>query len=209
MASKMNSVEAWTGDFGDAYTDRNSADDERISQRMAMWRRILPAMSASPPATVLEVGANIGINLTALKGLTDATLYALEPNDTARALLASKGVVEANRILAGTADQIALPEGAVDLVFTSGVLIHVDPDALPASYREIYRISSRYILTIEYFSAEPEQKLYRGQGGLLFKRDFGALWLELFPELTLVEYGFFWKEATGLDNLTWWLFRKP
>ena len=64
-------------------------------------------------------------------------------------------------------------------------------------------------MSIEYFAAEPEEKRYRGQDGLLFKRDFGAFWLEMFPELELIDYGFFWKHATGLDNLTWWLFRKP
>ena len=50
---------------------------------------------------------------------------------------------------------------------------------------------------------------HRGREGPLFKRDFGALWLDLFPGLALVAYGFFLKRATGLDNLTWWLFAKP
>ena len=113
-----------------------------------------------------------------------------------------------DKILAGTADRIDLPDASLDLVFTSGVLIHVAPDVLPAAYREMHRISARYLLTIEYFSAEPEEKPYRGQQGLLFKRDFGALWLEMFPDLQIVDYGFFWRPATGLDNLTWWLLRK-
>ena len=102
-----------------------------------------------------------------------------------------------------------MADGSIDLVFTSGVLIHVAPEFLEVAYREMYRVARRYLLTIEYFSAEPETKTYRGEDGLLFKRDFGSLWLDLFPPLILVDYGFFWKRATGLDNLTWWLFAKP
>ena len=49
---------------------------------------------------------------------------------------------------------------------------------------------------------------YRGQEGLLFKRDFGGLWLDSFPSLRTVAYGFAWKRVTGVDNLTWWLFEK-
>ena len=48
----------------------------------------------------------------------------------------------------------------------------------------------------------------RRRTGLLFKRDFGALWMDRFHGLRIVDYGFFWKRATGLDNLTWWLFEK-
>ena len=135
------------------------------------------------PRTILEVGANVGLNLRALATLTDATLHALEPNAKARGILASEGIVAPENILAGAADRIALPDGAVDLVFTCGVLIHVAPSLLPAAYREMHRVASRYVLSIEYFAAEPEEKRYRGQEGLLFKRDFGALWLEMFPEL--------------------------
>jgi spore coat polysaccharide biosynthesis protein SpsF len=32
--------------------------------------------------------------------------------------------------------------------------------------------------------------------------------MDRFPDLQLVDYGFFWKRATGLDDATWWLFRK-
>jgi hypothetical protein len=50
---------------------------------------------------------------------------------------------------------------------------------------------------------------YRGHEGLLFKRDFGGMWLDLFPKIDPVANGFFWSRTTGLDDLNWWLFRKP
>ena len=73
---------------------------------------------------------------------------------------------------------------------------------------ELYRVSRKYIVLAEYFSVEPEERVYRGQSGLLFKRDFGGFFLDRFPDLTLVDYGFFWRRATGLDDLTWWALRK-
>lgn len=205
----MNTIDAWGGDFGDDYIERNVPDAERIEQREVMWRSILPAMAPEMPESIIEVGANVGNNLRALRKLTCAELFALEPNRKARGILQSDAVVPEVNILAGTGSKIELAEDAVDLAFTSGVLIHVPPEELPGVYKEIHRVSRRYLLTIEYFAAEPEEKRYRGRDGLLFKRDFGALWLDLFPDLKIVDYGFFWRPATGLDNLTWWLFRKP
>ena len=98
--------------------------------------------------------------------------------------------------------------GAVDMAFTSGVLIHIHPDQLPASIEEIHRVARRYIVCIEYFSDKPEMIPYRGHDDRLFKRDFGGLYLDRFPDLQLLDYGFAWKRVTGLDNLTWWLFEK-
>ena len=202
-------LEAWTGAFGDAYTTRNAAEEADVDRRVDMWRRVLRPLSADPPASCLEVGANVGINLRALRTLHAIEMHALEPNAKAREILIQDRVVPADHVLDGTVDRIDLSDGSIDLVFTSGVLIHVHPEHLETACREMHRVTRRYLLTIEYFASEPETKTYRGQDGLLFKRDFGAFWLDLFPALALIDYGFFWKRATGLDNLTWWLFAKP
>ena len=71
-----------------------------------------------------------------------------------------------------------------------------------------HRVARRYIVCVEYFSDQPETIPYRGHSEVLFKRDFGSLWLDCFPDLRVLDYGFFWKRLTGLDNLTWWLFEK-
>jgi pseudaminic acid biosynthesis-associated methylase len=103
---------------------------------------------------------------------------------------------------------LPLQDAAVEFSFTSGVLIHIAPDDLLASCAEIYRVSSRYIACAEYFNPTPVEIEYRGHSGVLFKRDFGGYWLDNFLDLELVDYGFLWRRATGLDDLTWWLFRK-
>ena len=201
-------AEFWKSEFGDAYTDRNVASVEQMQARLALWSDILAHTISAPPASILEVGANLGINLRALRLLSSARRYAVEPNEKARTILVQDGLVAPADVRDGLASNIGLPDAVADLAFTSGVLIHIHPDHLPASLKEIYRCSRRWIACIEYFSDKPEMIPYRGHNDRLFKRDFGAFWLDSFPDLRTVAYGFAWKRVTGLDNLTWWLFEK-
>ncbi len=208
QGSPTKQLDAWRGEFGDDYSGRNVADDAALDARRAMWTRILRPLADDPPRSILEVGANIGLNLRVLKQLTTARLIALEPNEGARSRLVADGVVAGADAHDAFAAAIPLADGAVDLAFTSGVLIHSAPDDLGASCDEIHRVSRRYIACAEYFADTPQEIRYRDHEGLLFKRDFGAFWMDRFADLRLVDYGFFWRRASGLDNLTWWLFTK-
>jgi len=201
-------VDTWRGSFGDEYIERNMVTPERLRGRVQMWTRILTCFGEDCPRSAAELGCNVGINLRAIKQISDMTLYGVEPNQRARQTIVKDGVLPEDRILEGQGVAIPLESGAVDLAFTSGVLIHVDPKQLGAVADELHRISRKYIVLAEYFSVEPEERVYRGQTGLLFKRDFGGFFLDRFPDLTLVDYGFFWRRATGLDDLTWWALRK-
>jgi spore coat polysaccharide biosynthesis protein SpsF len=198
----------WRGEFGNVYTDRNAVTDQRLASLTTHWVKILRATIGSPPESILEVGANIGLNLRALRRLTNANLFALEPNAKARAVLVDEGIVPASNVHDGLATAIPLADDAVDFAFTSGVLIHIHPSNLLASCREVHRVTRRYLGCIEYFSDKEEEILYRGHTEALFKRDFGSFYLDNFPDLRVVDYGFAWKRLTGLDNLTWWLFEK-
>ena len=165
-------------------------------------------LRTDPPRSILEGGANIGLNLRALRHVTPADLYAVEPNAGAIGALIADGIIPAERAARATLDAIPFDTGSVDLAFTSTVLIHVPDDTLEASLDELYRASRQYLLCIEYFAPEPTTVPYRGHDDLLFKRDYGGLWMDRFPDLRLVADGFFWKRTTGLDNVNWWLFRK-
>lgn len=198
----------WRGQFGDEYIGRSLPDDQILATRTAYWSQVLKGMVGAPPRSILEVGSNVGLNLRALRRLTAADFYAVEPNDLARETLVKDGVVPAERVLDGVASRIGLPDGAVDMAFTNGVLIHIHPDQLLASCREIHRVAKRYIVCSEYFADTLTEVPYRGNRDALFKRDFGGFWLDNFPDLVLLDYGFAWKRVTGLDNQTWWLFEK-
>jgi pseudaminic acid biosynthesis-associated methylase len=201
-------LEAWRGAFGDAYIERNAVSTAVLRARTAMWAEILRSIPGASLETIAEIGANIGYNLRALRLLTAARFIAVEPNAEARRRLVADGVAAEGDVIDAAAQSLPLPAGGADLAFTSGVLIHIAPDDLGAACDEIFRISRRYVACIEYFADKPEAIVYQGRSDLLFKRDFGAFWLDRFPQLRVIDYGFFWKRITGLDNLTWWLFEK-
>lgn len=188
----------WAGDFGDAYTRRNYHTNVR--ERKAMFKQILPRHIES----ILEVGANVGANLNAIAAYRNIELFACEPNALARKHIQ----LEPDHITADYADHIQFPDGVADLAMTVGVLIHVPSDALLPSMREIHRCARRYVLCGEYFAPTEEPLPYRGQEEALWRRDYGSLWLDGFPDLKCVSCTFAWKRTTGLDNLTFWLFEK-
>lgn len=191
----MSEVAWWQGSHGDEYTKRQ---DEKVSSRINLWLEILKCFMGDPDS-FLEIGAGSGNNVNALKTLCNRrSILAAEPNELARSWLLRQGFDASD----GTA---ANPGRKADLVFTSGVLIHIPPDELLEACQGIYDAAERYIVCIEYFSAEPETKEYRGRH--LWKRDFGDFWMENF-DLTPLGCGFAWKRTTGLDNLTWWAFEK-
>ena len=191
----QSAIDVWQGEMGNKYITRNQS----IDGRCLMWKRILGSLP-DLPNSILEVGANIGLNLNTIDELLDARLIGLEPNQKARSQIAFES-------LSGSAESIPLENNAVEMAFTCGVLIHIPPDDLNRVCDEIYRVSSRYIICIEYFSDNLEEIIYRGRSGLLWKRDFGKYWMDHY-DLSLIDYGFFWKEVTGLDNLTYFIFEK-
>ncbi len=210
MSNGEKQLTAWSGDFGANYIERNRATEQAIEQRRKAFSVILDHLPGTDaPDSILECGCNVGINLHALAQITDAELHALEPNQKALATMAATGVVLAERAHHGNLEKLPFDDRSIDLVFTSGVLIHVPDAALDQAISEVLRVSNRYVLALEYFSPQPQSIPYHGHDDLLFKRDYGGLYLDACPELEYVADGFFWKRVTGLDDLNWWLFRKP
>lgn len=190
----------WSGEFGDAYTERNEAAG---AGRRRVWHTILDEF---PAARVLEVGCNLGANLRwiASEGAS-GTVCGVDVN--LHALRRLRRALPVARPVAAAALGLPFRAGAFDLVFTVGVLIHQPPDALPAVMAEIVRCSRRWVLCGEYYAAEPTEVPYRGQTGALFKRDFGGLYRRLFPRLALRRQVFL-SRADGWDDVTFWMFEK-
>jgi len=204
----MGPLGHWTGSFGDQYVGRNAATAEAVRTRLRMLAPIMARLDGAPPRSVLECGCNVGLNLRALHQLTGAELHAIEPNARARQTVLDDGVLDASRLHDATLARLPFADASIDLVFTSGVLIHVPPEDLARALQEMHRVSRQYLLVIEYFSVKPEAIEYRGQSGLLWKRDFGGAYLDLFPDLVTIDVGFLWRRTSGCDDATWWLFRK-
>lgn len=198
--------ELWAGDFGNDYTKRHSLG-ANPHVREWLWEQLLPPNCES----VLEVGANAGLNLEAIARSPrhcTATLYACEPNDLARAELLSLNLTSSSFITADYADKLSFPDHVAEVAITCGVLIHIPTDKLLASMREIHRCSARTIICAEYFAPSEEMIPYRGHNNALWRRDYGSLWLDNFPDLHCVQCLFAWKRITGLDNLTIWVLQR-
>jgi pseudaminic acid biosynthesis-associated methylase len=199
MQTDTPQLALWRSEFGRAYTDRN--DHER-PDRVEAWRRLLAGIA---PRRALEVGCNVGWNLMYLDRLGVGELYGIEPQLDAvhRARVRRPDL----HVLAGTAFELPLRDRSCDLVFTSGVLIHVSPATLGDALDEIYRVSRRWIAAIEYDAAVEQEVVYRGHAGALWKRDHGAAWIARHPDLRLVRRLELGAEL-GYDSCTAHLFEK-
>lgn len=208
MKEETKQLNEWANEFGNAYIERNQCTEELVQKRTTAFAQMLRPLGFDQPCTILEVGSNIGHNIKALQRINGAELHALEPNPRAREILHTEKILPACQIHEGSAESLPFGDLSMDMVFTCTVLIHVPDETLKKACQEIHRVANKYILVIEYFSPSNEVIKYHGREDMLFKRDYGSVFLELFPELTLLDYGFFWKPLTALDNCNYWLFRK-
>lgn len=182
----------WSGTFGREYTDRNATSVEELDAlyerefgigRQAMNQAFLGSLSRD--LRVLEVGSNIGNQLLLLQSMGFTSLYGVELQHYAVQL--AKRRTSGVSFIEGSAFDIPCRDGAFDLVFTSGVLIHLAPQDIGTALGEIHRSTRRYIWGMEYFSETCEEVSYRGEQGLLWKSDFCQLYLEQFRDLRLVQ----------------------
>jgi len=197
----------WAGQFGSDYIARNEHTPETLAGNLFSFTRILERAQPSP-TSVIELGANIGLNLRALRLLLPrAHQTAVEINAAAVERLRRDGVgdeVVHESLLNFT------PARAYDLALIKGVMIHLDPTMLPAVYRKLADCSARFVLIAEYYNRRPEEISYRGHSGKLFRRDFGGEFLDACPEFRLLDYGFSYHRDVreAQDDLTWFLFQR-
>lgn len=191
----------WSGEFGDAYVERNRAAGVN---RDRFWR---PFLASHPVERVLEVGCNLGANLKWIaEVMPGRSTYGVDVNEKALAIVRS--ALPAVNAVYSTARELPFRDGYFDLVFTMGVLIHQPLEGLDQVMAEIVRCSRRYVLCVEYFASEPVEVPYRGERGALHKLDFGARYLECSADLKLVERRPVGKDE-GCDDCELWLFEKP
>jgi pseudaminic acid biosynthesis-associated methylase len=194
----------WAGEFGSEYSARNRGSD-LVASNEALFARIL--RRTGDVGSVLELGCNIGNNLRALRALLPgAELHGVEINDEAADEVRAWGGAGVE-----TASIIGYEPGRTfDLVFTKGVLIHIDPERLPDVYATLAAASSHYVVVCEYYNPTPVEVRYRGHEHALFKRDFAGELMDSVPGLRLVDYGFTYHRdpVHPLDDSTWFLLEK-
>jgi len=191
----------WSGDFGNDYVERNF---DAYNARGPFWQMILNETGAE---SVCEVGCNVGGNLRWVSPpLPGGKVVGIDINR--KALDHLRTIIPNVRAFESPARSLPLIDRAVDLVFTMGVLIHQPEESLPIVMEQMVRIADKWVLCGEYADDHTVEVSYRGHEGALFRRDYGNLFLERFPDtLQLVKTGFLGSDE-GFDDTTWWLFKR-
>jgi pseudaminic acid biosynthesis-associated methylase len=177
---EQNPQEMWDGEFGEEYTDRNKTTIGEVNShseeaydisKIERLERFLGDINRD--ANVLEVGSNIGTQLMCLREIGFENLYGID--------VQRKAIEEAHQqrpkldIIEGDALDIPFKDGFFDLVFTSGVLIHIPPEDIKSAMNEITRCTSKWVYGTEYYAEEYTEVKYRGHENLLWKTDFPSL----------------------------------
>lgn len=186
--AKTHQEDVWAGKFGKDYTERNLMSPDGLDQlcidnhgisRTELNKEFLGGLDVD---RILEVGCNVGNQLLLLKEMGYTNLWGIELQDYA-VELARKRTSGIN-IVKGSAFDIPYKNNFFDLVFTSGVLMHISPDDVDKVLDEMYRCTNRYIWGFEYYSPDGYQMVnYRGDDSLLWKTDFAKLFLDRFRDL--------------------------
>jgi len=202
MTFKTEQENFWAGDFGIEYIDRNQGD-ALLASNLNFFSKALT--SAQGLKSCIEFGANVGMNIKALKLLyPQIEAHAIEINTEAAKQLSK--VIPTEHIHNESILDFT-PSQKYDLTLIKGVLIHINPENLPEVYDKLFASTNRYIMIAEYYNQSPVSILYRGHNDRLFKRDFAGEIMDRHPSLRLIDYGFSYRRDPNFpqDDITWFL----
>lgn len=195
----------WKKTYSENYMKKNEKFDEQLG--VQGWKKMLK--NATDINNVLECGCNIGRNINFLnKVLPNSKKSIIEISEDAFKTVNER--YEIDKSFNGSIVDSNFKSESFDLVFSSGVLIHIHPSDLLENMTKMFNYSKKYILIAEYFNRTPVMIKYQGENDKLFKRDFGKMFIQNF-KVKLVDYGFLWGhiyDEGGFDDFTWWLFEK-
>jgi len=192
MGKVTEQINVWMGTFGKEYTDRNAVTLEQMDElhkksygisKTELNETFVGDLERS--VKILEVGSNLGNQLLSLQKMGFENLYGIEVNSYA--IEQAKANTRNINIIQGDAFDIPFKDRYFDLVFTSGVLIHIAPQDIERALREIHRCSREYIWGYEFYADTYTEVRYREHDNLLWKTDFVSLYLELFDDLYLIK----------------------
>jgi pseudaminic acid biosynthesis-associated methylase len=202
---KTEQEKFWAENFGNDYIGRNQSD-QLLASNLSFFGKALNRCGKIN--SCIEFGANIGMNLKAIKLLYPEILVrGIEINTTAAEILMS--TIGEENVKIGSIFEESFDEKS-DISLIKGVLIHINPEMLQLVYQQLYNSSKKYILIAEYYNPVPVSIDYRGHSDRLFKRDFAGEFLDKFSDCKLIDYGFLYKRdpAFPQDDITWFLIEK-
>ena len=197
MSQVTEQMKKWIGDFGDQYTQRNALSIQGLDDYYtAEYGEGITASGLSKEflgglnrdIKILEVGCNIGNQLAILQRLGFQNLYGIEINKSAIEI--GKKNTKDISVIFGSAFDIPFKDNYFDLVFTAGVLIHINPKDVKKVLKEIHRCADQYIWGYEYYAERYTQVIYRGNKQLEWKANFPKIYTDTFKDLKLIKTRF-------------------
>lgn len=205
MAFKTEQEEFWAGEFGTVYINRNKGNSLLASNLDFFAKALRTARKAN---SCIEFGANIGMNLKALKLLyPEQEQFGIEINaDAVKELQAN---IPLKNIFHSSILEFE-PSRTWDLTLIKGVLIHINPNELNVVYEKLVQATGKYLLVAEYYNPSPIAISYRGHTDRLFKRDFAGEILDRYPKMILLDYGFAYHRDPNFpqDDINWFLLER-
>ena len=158
----------------------NEYTDDNLSTKQEKLGDFLYHLSLALGAkNVCEVGTNIGNNLLGFPKKFDVTGIDLNEH----AISIAKEQHPEFKFDLGSILELPYEESTFDLVFTRGVLIHIDPKNIDRAISEIYRISKKWIVCLEYFGEDAKLIPWKRGDDSLWYRNMKMKWDDYNVEL--------------------------
>lgn len=177
----------WKNKDGDKYIKRNQID----------YRKRIPFLNKTLPKdidSVLELGANCGHNLQAIKEIGEKNnreidVHGIEINKNAVKI--AKEAYGIELMEADIVNGVIYGFSNADLVMTWGVLIHINPIDLGKVFENLNKAATKYILMIEHkeqYIRTIADRWYK-DGGSMWVMDFSNEFIKRYPEWKVKKQG--------------------
>ena len=160
----------YNSNIWDEYTKEN---EESFQESLSNF--IFNASLVLGAKKILEAGCNIGNNLRSFP--LDLEVFGLDMNK--KALEIAKSKLPSFNFKQGSLTKIPFDDNYFDLVFTRGVLIHIHPDNVNNTMRELLRVSKKWIFNLEYFGEDNKMIKWKRGDEMLWYRDVEKRWKDL------------------------------
>lgn len=161
-------------DLWDDYTDEN---ERSLQEGLAKF--IYHLTLGLGAKTVLEAGCNVGNNLHGFP--STFSVYGIDMNE--KALNKARARYPTFHFDQGSITKMPYRDSQFDLVFTRGVLIHINQNDMSHAVKEIFRVSKKWIINLEYFGDDGKMIKWKRGDDLLWYRDMKKWWSDIDVEI--------------------------
>tara|TARA_B100000029_G_scaffold183608_1_gene181164 strand:+ start:3774 stop:4463 length:690 start_codon:yes stop_codon:yes gene_type:complete len=198
-SENLKQKEFWLSEFANSYMNRNSNIDyvnNNYKEKTGLTEEevfIEFFSDLDKDLKILEVGCNVGVKISMLQKMGFTNLTGLELNKNAYEI-AKKNYPDIEFINSDIEEYET--DKKYDLVYTCGVLIHLNPAIISNVVKKIFSLSKIYIFGFESYSEKLQEVRYRENLHVQWKQDFLGVYMKNFPELEILKQ----KKITYLND---------